>query len=99
MGNEGKFKSIKSKFSNDIGDAARQDSTKSRSLPATKLGQKSVHDNEKKEHVKVVSPLAARGVEVKRNLANRRQASSVPQREIDLDKELESWKKKEEDVE
>ena len=100
VGHEGKFKSIKSKFSNDIGDAARQDSTKkNRSLPATKLGPKSVHDNAKKEHVKVISPLAARGVEVKRNLANRRQASSVPQREIDLDKELESWKKKEEDVE
>ena len=100
VGNEGKFKTIKSKFSNDIGDAARQDSTKkNRSLPATKLGPKSVHDNAKKEHVKVISPLAARGVEVKRNLANRRQTSSVPQREIDLDKELESWKKKEEDVE
>ena len=100
IGNEGKFKSITGKFSNDIGDAARQDSTKkNRSLPKTKLGPKSVHANEKKEHSKVVSPLAARGVEIKRNLANRRQAASVPQRDIDVDKELESWKKKEEDVE
>lgn len=100
LGNEGKFKSISGKFSNDIGDAARQDSTKkNRSLPKTKLGPKSVHANEKKEHSKVVSPLAARGIEIKRNLANRRQAASVPQRDIDVDKELESWKKKEEDVE
>ena len=52
-----------------------------------------------KANAKIVSPLAARGIEIKRNLANRRQASSVPQREVDIDKELESWKKKEEEVE
>ena len=63
-------------------------------LPATKLGPKPARRTKAKANAKVVSPLAARGIEIKRNLANRRQASSVPQREIDIDKELESWKKK-----
>ena len=100
VGSEGKFKSISKKISSGISDAVRQDpSKKKHTLPATKLGPKPARRTKAKANAKVVSPLAARGIEIKRNLANRRQASSVPQREIDIDKELESWKKKEEEVE
>ena len=100
VGSEGKFKSISKKISSGISDAVRQDpSKKNHTLPATKLGPKPARRTKAKANAKVVSPLAARGIEIKRNLANRRQASSVPQREIDIDKELESWKKKEEEVE
>ena len=100
VGSEGKFKSISNKISSGISDAVRQDpSKKKHTLPATKLGPKPARRTKAKANAKVVSPLAARGIEIKRNLANRRQASSVPQREIDIDKELESWKKKEEEVE
>ena len=100
VGSEGKFKSISKKISSGISDAARQaPSQKNHTLPATKLGPKPARRTKAKTNAKVVSPLAARGIEIKRNLANRRQASSVPQREIDIDKELESWKKKEEEVE
>ena len=99
-GADGKFKSIPKKISNGISDAFRQDaSKKNHTLPPTKLGPKPAQRTKAKANAKVVSPLAARGIEIKRNLANRRQASSVPQREIDVDKELESWKKKEEEVE
>ena len=41
---------------------------------------------------KPLSPVAARGVEVTKNLANRSQASSRPQKKMDLDKRLKSWK-------
>lgn len=100
VGSEGKFESISKKISSEISDAVRQDpSKKNHTLPATKLGPKPARRTKAKTNAKVVSPLAARGIEIKRNLANRRQASSVPQREIDIDKELESWKKKEEEVE
>ena len=99
-GADGKFKSIPKKISNGISDAFRQDaSKKNHTLPPTKLGPKPAQRTKAKANAKVVSPLAARGIEIKRNLANRRQASSVAQREIDVDKELESWKKKEEEVE
>ena len=47
----------------------------------------------------MISPLAARGIEIKRNIAKRSQASSVPQKEINIDKELESWKFDEEEIE
>ena len=100
VGSEGKFKSISKKIGAGISDAVRQDpSKKNHTLPATKLGPKPAQRTKAKANAKVVSPLAARGIEIKRNLANRKQASSVPQREIDIDKELESWKKKEEEVE
>jgi len=100
VGSEGKFKSISKKISSGIKDAVRQEHTKkNHNLPATKLGPKPAQRTKAKANAKVVSPLAARGIQIERNLANRRQASSVPQREIDIDKELESWKQKEEDVE
>ena len=100
VGSEGEFRSISKKVSSGISDAVRQEpSKKNHTLPATKLGPKPARRTKAKANAKVVSPLAARGIEIKRNLANRRQASSVPQREIDIDKELESWKKKEEEVE
>ena len=98
-GREGKFDSISKRINVGISDAARQNSSKKKhSLPATKLGPKRVQKASKISHEKVISPLAARGVEVKRNVANRRQASSVQQKEIDIDKELETWKTKEEEV-
>ena len=98
-GKEGKFNTISKRISSEISDAVRQDpSQKKHNLPATKLGPKTAHIVKRKPHKKVVSPLAARGIEIKRNLTNKRQASSVPQREIDIDKELESWKMSEEEV-
>ena len=45
-----------------------------------------------------ISPLAARGVKINRNIAKRKQASRVPQKHIDIEKELESWRFKEEDL-
>ena len=98
-GNEGKFNTISKRISSEISDAVRQGpSQKKHKLPATKLGPKTAQRITRKHHNKVVSPLAARGIEIKRNLKNKRQASSVPQREIDIDKELESWKMNEEEV-
>ena len=100
VGTEGRFKEIPQTIKNELSDAIRQDSSqKEHSLPETKLGPKTVERKKSVIAKNVISPLAARGVEIKRNLANRRQASSVPQKEIDVDKELESWKKVEEDVE
>lgn len=100
VGTEGRFKEIPQTIKNELSDAIRQDSSqKEHSLPETKLGPKTVERKKSVSAKNVISPLAARGVEIKRNLANRRQASSVPQKEIDVDKELESWKKVEEDVE
>ena len=51
------------------------------------------HDSRKE----AISPVAARGIKVQRNVSKRSQASSVPQRKLDLDKELDSWKFEEED--
>tara|TARA_B100000282_G_scaffold283711_1_gene247603 strand:- start:413 stop:2173 length:1761 start_codon:yes stop_codon:yes gene_type:complete len=69
-------------------------------LPKTELGPKSVQPTNKKVSQKTepISPLAARGVEINRNIAKRKQASSVPQKHIDIEKELESWRFKEEDL-
>ena len=76
----------------------RQDSTtKERSLPKTKLGPKAVPVKNKSSDRDAISPTAARGIEVKRNISKRSRASSVPQRKIDLDKELLSWKFAEEE--
>ena len=97
MGSEGKLPTIPKSISTALDDAARQDSAKRvYDLPKTKLGPKPVSKKKSKSHDKPISPLAARGVEIKRNVGKRRQASSIPQKEIDIDKELESWKFKEE---
>ena len=94
------YQKIHQTIKNEMSDAIRQESSKKEhSLPETKLGPKTVERKKSVSAKNVISPLAARGVEIKRNLANRRQASSVPQKEIDVDKELESWKKVEGDVE
>ena len=100
QGREGKMPSIPNIIPNDLSDVVRQDSTtKERSLPKTKLGPKAVPLNNKNKSSDrdVISPTAARGIEVKRNISKRSQASSVPQRKIDLDKELLSWKFAEEE--
>jgi len=92
--------SIPNTIPTGLNDAARQDSAKkSRNLPETKLGPKAIGGKKAETQGKVVSPLAARGIEIKRNVAKRSQASSVPQKEIDIDKELESWKFSEEEKE
>ena len=102
MGNEGQLPSIPNVIPTDLGDVVRQDSTtRIRKLPETKLGPKAVGKSPENSisQKKVISPLAARGVEIKRNVSKRSQASSVPQRKIDLDKELQSWKFEEGDEE
>ena len=100
VGKEGAMPSIPNTIPTELNDAARQDSAKkSRNLPETKLGPKAVGGKKAGSKGKVVSPLAARGVEIKRNIAKRSQASSVPQKELDIDKELESWKFNEEEME
>ena len=100
VGKEGAMPSIPNTIPTRLNDAARQDSAKkSRNLPETKLGPKAVGGKKSNSQGKVVSPLAARGIEIKRNVAKRSQASSVPQKEIDIDKELESWKFSEEEIE
>jgi hypothetical protein len=98
-GRDGKMPSIPELIPNSLSDMVRQDSiTKVRNLPATQLGPKSVSSiHEKKISVKdPISPTAARGVEVKRNESKRVRSSSVPQKELDIDKELQSWKFEEE---
>ena len=98
-GREGKMPSIPEVIPNSLSDVVRQDSaTKVRKLPRTQLGPKSVSSihSKKKSAKDPISPTAARGVEVKRNESKRKRSSSVPQKELDLDKELMSWKFKEE---
>ena len=100
VGKEGNMPSIPNTIPTRLNDAARQDSAKkSRTLPKTKLGPKAIGKKKTKSQGKVISPLAARGIEIKRNIAKRSQASSVPQKEINVDKELESWKFDEEEIE
>tara|TARA_B100000700_G_scaffold272649_1_gene316402 strand:+ start:1519 stop:3204 length:1686 start_codon:yes stop_codon:yes gene_type:complete len=99
-GKEGSLPMIPNTIPTELGDVVRQDSAKkTHALPRTKLGPKTVTKKKSGSHKNVISPLAARGVEVKRNVSKRSQASSVPQKEIDIDKELESWKFDEEELE
>ena len=97
-GKDGRFELIPETITTSLGQAAKQDSAKiNHILPKTKVAPKSIQKKVSSKQKKVISPLAARGVEVKRNISNRRQASSVPQREIDIDKELDSWTKEEDE--
>lgn len=99
QGREGKLPSIPKVIRNELSDAVRQEVTQRVSkLPDTKLAPKI--DAAAKEHdtrKEAISPVAARGIKVQRNVSKRSQASSVPQRKIDLEKELDSWKFKEGD--
>jgi len=100
-GRDGQLPSISNVIPNELRDVVRQDSTKRISiLPDTKPGPNSLDAAAKNNVIRteVISPVAARGVEVKRNIAERSQASSVPQRKIDLTKELLSWSSKEEEL-
>ena len=100
QGREGKLPVIPSLIPTDLRDVVRQESTKKSSqLPETKLGPKTIDSAAKKNSSldNVISPVAARGIEVKRNISNRSQASSLPQRKIDIEKELRSWIHKEEE--
>ena len=99
-GREGKLPNIPVTIPNELRDAVRQEVTQRKSkLPDTKLAPKII-DAAAKEHdanVEVISPVAARGVKVQKNVSKRSRASSVPQRKLDLEKELDSWKFKEGD--
>ena len=97
-GNEGKLPTIPNSIPTELSDAVRQDSAKrAYNLPKTELGPKQATKAKSKPQSNPISPLAARGVEIKRNIAKRSQASSLPQKEIDIDKELNSWKYNEEE--
>jgi hypothetical protein len=99
-GREGKMPVIPEIIPNALNDVVKQEATQRNSqLPQTKLGPKLAAATKTTNSKKVISPVAARGIEVKRNLKNRSQASSLPQRKIDLDKELMSWKNKNEEEE
>ena len=99
-GSEGSLPEIPKSITNGLNDAAKQEAAKRmHKLPQTKLGPKSVSKSKSNSRKDAISPLAARGVEIKRNIGKRSQASSLPQREIDIDKELDSWKAEEEDSE
>ena len=71
----------------------QKSSTKDLDLPKPKPSSKTINlvkgDTSEKQ---VLSPVAARGIEVKKNVNNRSQASSRPQRKLDLDGRLRSWK-------
>jgi hypothetical protein len=94
LGREGQMPTIPELIPNSISDIVRQESTnKVRNLPKTQLGPKpisSIH-GKKSDAKNPISPTAARGVRVKRNESKRERSSSVPQKELDLDKELKSW--------
>ena len=100
QGREGKLPNIPNIIQNELSDVIRQEGTQRKSkLPDTKLAPKMI-DAAAKEHdsrKEAISPVAARGIKVQRNVSKRSQASSVPQRKLDLDKELDSWKFEEED--
>lgn len=99
-GREGKMPKIPDIIPNELSDVVRQEVTQRKSkLPDTKLAPK-VIDAAAKEYdanKEAISPVAARGVKVQRNASKRSRASSVPQRKLDLAKELDSWKFKEEE--
>ena len=101
QGRDGLLPNISNVIPNELRDVVRQDSTKRISiLPDIKTGPNSINAAAKNKVIRtaVISPVAARGIEVKRNIAERSQASSVPQRKIDLEKELLSWSSKEEEL-
>ena len=96
IGYEGTLPEIPKSISSGLDDAARQESAKrTHKLPKTKLGPKSITKSKSNGRKDAISPLAARGVEIKRNVAKRSQASSLPQKKLDIDKELDSWKMEE----
>lgn len=70
----------------------QKSSTRDLDLPTLNSDSKTINLTKKDvSGQNVLSPVAARGIEVKKNLTNRSQASSRPQRKIDLDKRLKSW--------
>jgi hypothetical protein len=100
-GRDGLLPNISNIIPNELKDVVRQGSTKRIGiLPDTKSELKTIDAAAKNNVSKttVISPVAARGIEVQRNIAERSQASSVPQRKIDLEKELLSWSSKEEEL-
>ena len=93
-GRTGKLPEIPSVIPNSLDDVVKQkSSTKDLDLPKPKPSSKTINlvKGETSEK-QVLSPVAARGIEVKKNVNNRSQASSRPQRKLDLDGRLRSWK-------
>ena len=92
-GRSAEFREIPEIIPNDLSDVVRQDATnRTPVLPKTELGPKPLDAVSGRKNVEAMSPVAARGIEVRRNIKDRSQASSVPQRPLDIDAELRSWR-------
>ena len=101
QGREVQLPKLSNVIPNELRDVVRLNSTKQIGiLPDTERASKSIDAAAKNKITRtaVISPVAARGIEVQRNVSERSQASSVPQRKLDLEKELLSWSSKEEDL-
>jgi hypothetical protein len=86
---------------NELQDVVRLNSTKQIGIiPETERRAKSLDAAAKNNITRksAISPVAARGIQIQRNVAKRSQASSVPQRKLDLEKELLSWSSKEDEI-
>ena len=93
-GRTGKLPEIPSIIPNSLDDVVKQkSSTKDLDLPKPEPSSKTINlVKDETSEKQVLSPVAARGIEVKKNVNNRSQASSRPQRKLDLDGRLRSWK-------
>ncbi len=89
---EGKLPEIPSIIPSSLGQVVKQKSaTKDLDLPTAKSSQKTIKLANDSNTTSALSPVAARGIEIKKNLTNRSQASSRPQRKLNLDKKLKGW--------
>ena len=93
-GRTGKLPEIPSIIPNSLDDVVKQkSSTKDLDLPKPEPSSKTINlAKDETSEKQVLSPVAARGIEIKKNVTNRSQASSRPQRKLDLDGRLRSWK-------
>ena len=101
QGREVPLPNLSNVIPNELRDVVRLNSAKQiGTIPGSERGAQSIDAAAKNEVTRTaaISPVAARGIEVQRNVAKRSQASSVPQRKLDLEKELLSWSSKEEDL-
>jgi hypothetical protein len=97
-GRTGEFDEIPGLIPNTLSDHIRQPAfNRSPSLPETSDAPKPLEAAAtRKEGKAIASPLDARGIEIELNTSNRSQSSSIPQRKIDIDAELRTWRKPEE---
>ena len=91
---ESKLPEIPSIIPSSLGQVVKQKSAnKDLDLPVAKSSQKTIKLASENNTSPAMSPVAARGIEIKKNLTNRAQASSRPQRKLNLDKKLKGWAK------